>query len=212
MINEKSQERSSQMIQEEKSTNFNAIEELPIIQETDKLSKLLKEGRQKYGLKQKDIAARLSITPTVVNRIEAGTTTKPSERVLKGIAPYIGKGYSELLFIAGYSRVMQQEVFLNAKGEEIPYLKIVNEIYSADFELLEALEGIQSISYSNINIIKKLIYITKLVENDDIDTKNIKKKESVALKLFYSIINFLSSQLEALETLVNGLEPTSTTI
>lgn len=208
MNTEKSQGRSLQMIQGEKLTTFSAMEELPTISEPEKLCVLLKEGREKYNLKQKDIAERLGITPTVVNRIEAGTTTKPSERVLKGIAPYTGKGYSELLFIAGYSRIIDKEIFFNAEGEEIPYLEIVRDIYDADFELLETLKGLQSLSYNHINILKKLICVMKLAENTDINNSIVDKKENTGMKLFHSTLRFLFDQLE---TIINLLTPASTT-
>lgn len=203
MDTEKSQGESLQMTQEEKLTAFNAMEDLPTISEPEKLCELLKKGREKYNLKQKDIAERLGTSPTVVNRIEAGTTTKPSERVLKGIAPYTGKGYSELLFIAGYSRILDKEIFFNVRGEEIPYLEIVKDVYDADFELLEALKGIQSLNYNYINILKKLIYVMKLAENADINN-SVEKKENIGMNLFHSTLDFLFNQLE---TLINLLTP-----
>lgn len=196
------------MIQEEKLTAFSAMEELPTIPEPEKLCELLKEGREKYNLKQKDIAERLGTTPTVVNRIEAGTTTKPSERVLKGIAPYTGKGYSKLLFIAGYSRILDEEIYFNVKGEEIPYLEIVRDIYDADFELLETLKDIQLLSHNHISILKKLIFVMKLAKKTDINDGSVGKKESIGMNLLHSTLSFLFDQLE---TIINLLTPASTT-
>lgn len=198
MNKEMSHERSSAVVQSEALSDFTAMEELPTIPKPPELSALLRKGRDKYGLKQKDVAERIGITPTVVNRIEAGATKKPSERVLAAIAPYTGKGYSELLFIAGYSSSMDREIYYSMDGTEIPYLDIVKDIYKADCGLLEELRGIDGLSYDHIKILKNLIKVMKESENCD----KIENDNTVWKRLFDSVVRFLSEQLDAIMGMV----------
>ena len=175
---------------------------LPIINERlPELKNLLHEGRKKRGLKQKDVAELIGVTPTVINRIETGTTLKPSKKILEQIQPYTGIGYSKLLFICGYPSDMEREVFYSMDGKrQINYTEISESIYHADADLLESMVGIEKISYKHARVLRKLIITMK--RDAEIKEHKETKSENLWSSLFNSLIDFLSNHLSKLGCLL----------
>lgn len=185
-------------------TDCNGVKELPMIAESPPaLRELLRDGREKRGLKQKDVAERIGVTPTIINRLEAGATIKPSQKVLKKIAPYAGVGYSKLLYICGYPNDMEREIFYRMDGEGIiDYTKIAGEIYYLNASLLETMDGIDKISYENAIILEKLIKTMKLTAEIEKDSKIEKKQRDIWTRIFKSTMMFLLEQLTTLNDIL----------
>lgn len=165
-----------------------AVEQLPSI------GMLVKQGRQRNGLTQTALASAAGMTPAEISRIEGGITKKPSRKVLQVISPYVGIPYTQLLFYAGYSGVIDEEIYYNKKNEKIPYMDIVDDIYKADPELLEVLQGVQQLPMEDIEIIKNLIGIMKESSSGGFGKESMK----LVKKMFDATKLFLAEQLSGI--------------
>ncbi len=194
-----SDERSSKMIQAEGPTDFIKAKEENFTSETSELGKLLKEGRQKYKLNQKELAEKINISATIINRIESGATKKPSRKVLMAIAPYTGLGLSELLFCAGYSSDMDREEYYSIDGKKIPHLEIIKEIYSTDVLLLEELKNINILEHDDVDILIKTIRIMKTASelNRKDDTRT-----NIWMQIFKATKKFIIEQISVLASIL----------
>lgn len=174
---------------EEKELDFRAsVKQLPSI------GMLLKQGRQRHGLTQTALANAAGMTSAEISRIEGDITKKPSRKVLKVISPYIGIPYTQLLFYAGYSGVIDEEIYYDKMNNEIPYMEIVDDIYKADPDLLEALQGIQQLPMDDIEIIKNLIDLMKKSANGSFEKDSLKPVK----KLLEHTKLFLAGQLSGI--------------
>ena len=188
-----------QTTEERKASDFGEIIVLPMTEPLPALDALLKSGRKKRGLKQKDIADKIQVTPTIINRIEAGVTKRPSKKVLQKIAAYTGMGYSQLLYICGYSSVMEHGVFYRMDSDEIiDYMKIVRAIYRVNASLLEEMDGIDTISYENTLILKDLIKTMKSAAEIEKSKVDEKTRSGIWIKFFKSVMKILREQLTTL--------------
>ena len=168
--------------------------EIPVY-ENPKLCVLVKEGRKKYHLTQTEMAQRIGITITEISRIESGNILKPSRKVLKALSPYTGVSYSDLLFYAGYSGNVDEPEYYDLKGERIRYEDIVDDIYSADADLLSSLKGIDSYTtYEDINLLKIILALMKKTHDQTEGSTELKNTK----KIFLATKNFLSVHLKEL--------------
>lgn len=153
------------------------------------LRKLIKERRERYHLKQNTLSEMTGISPSVLNKIETGRTTKPSMETLIAIAPYIGTEFGDLLFSAGYSKIDEDDVYYDDRGEIIPFYDIVADVYEADWALLKELQEINKLHYEDVKLITSLIRLFKL---------DVSSAAGVWKKLFRATVTFLSEQLSAI--------------
>lgn len=195
-----SDERSSKMIRVEHPTDFIELKEKTFRNSTSELGKLLKEGRQKYNLNQKELAEKTNISATIINRIESGATKKPSRKVLVAIAPYTGLGLSELLFHAGYSSDMDREEYYSMDGTKLPYLEIIKEIYSTDALLLEELKNINVLEHNDVDILIKMIRIMKIAST--LKGKD-NERTNIWIRIFKATKNFITEQLSVLTSMLH---------
>lgn len=153
------------------------------------LGTLLKEGRARHKLKQTELAAKSHLTPAEVSRIESDTTKKPSIEILKALAPYVGLSFNQLLLLAGYSGDDNLDLYYNYNGDIIDHLKIVDDIYFVDPELLELLENIKQLSFEEIKLLKRFIQVSSILSKSD-------NKSGIIYTLFISLKKYIIEQLE----------------
>lgn len=162
-----------------------------VVKELPTVGCMLKERRTRYNLTQTSIAEIAGITITEISRIESGVTKKPSRKVLQALTPFIGISYPRLLFYAGYSGIIDDDIYYNKKGEIIPHQEIVASIYKADCDLLEILKDIDKLSIEDIDIIKKLILLMKVSEKGILTEEPLHPIKSI----FNATKTFLTQQL-----------------
>lgn len=147
----------SEMLAHEEGGSINkTIDSLP---ELRMIGDLLKEGRQKRGLSQKELADLTGVKNFEISRIESGVTIKPSKETLIALAPYIGLPYSELLLRCGYSGVDTNQIYYFTKGRIIDCDKVIADLYSTDFEIIELLEGVGRYDREDILLLKDFLHI-----------------------------------------------------
>lgn len=156
------------------------------------------EGRKRYGMTKSELAKAARIDLPKISRIEAGKTLKPAKEVVCALSPYTGISATRLLMYAGYSGVYKKDAYYSKSGEVIRHEKIVADIYKADPDFLEALEGVSKLPLSDIAIMKQMVQLMKY-ENE---TRSDDPAEDHALKIFSVTKNFLSEQLPALSGLI----------
>ena len=168
------------------------------------VGELLKEGRQKQDLTQKELEKLTEVPLAEISRIERGVTKRPRQDVLKAIAPYTGVSFSKLLFIAGYS-TEDKEQYYNKSKELINCSKILEDIYKASPDLLETLYDIDKLPYDDIQLLTN--YITTSKEYIRLINKNEYPAVSKELlgTTFQSIKKILIEQLNSFNELVKAI-------
>lgn len=167
---------------------------IPVYQ-IPELSRLVKDGRKKYHLTQTELAQRTGLTAAEISRIESGTILKPSPRILKALSPYTGISYPDLLFYTGYSGNTDEPEYYDLMGNPISSDAIMNDIYSADADLLSLLKGIDSFtSYEDRDLLKVLLLLMRATYGES------EKKDALGnvKKVFIATKDFLSVQLKEL--------------
>lgn len=166
-----------------------------LVYKDPELSTLVKEGRKKYHLTQTELAQRTGITITEISRIESGNILKPSRKVLKALSPYTGISYSDLLFCAGYSGNVDEPEYYDLKGERIGCEDIIDDIYSADADLLSFLKGIDSYTtYEDTNLLKIILALMKKTHDQTEGGTELTNTK----RIFSATKNFLSVHLKEL--------------
>lgn len=164
------------------------------------LSILVKEGRKKNQLTQTELAQQTGVTTAEVSRIESGAIRKPSKKVLKALSPYIGISYSILLFYVGYNENMDEAEYYDPRGNLIPFEDIINDIYSADADLLGLLKSIDTFtSFDDIKLLKTLLVLMKKTHEQSEDDAALTRVQEI----FTATKAFLCVQLAGLLNIVN---------
>lgn len=152
---------------------------IPIYQ-LPSLSILVKESRMRYRLTQTELSQRTSIPHTEISRIESGKIRKPSKDVLKALCPYTGVSYSKLLLIAGHSGSKDNTEYFSSNGIPILHENIIDEIYSADSDLLFLLQGINSYtSFDDLELLKDILMLMKYTHNMQTQNDAIRKVQAI---------------------------------
>lgn len=124
----------------------------------------LKEAHSRHPeLSQKDIAKITGLTAPEINRLEKNITLRPSKEKIKKLTPFIGESYDVLLMYAGYTN-LEDNLFIDNDGNRIDHMKVVENIYRADWELLKLLSelsGENSLSDNELQMIKKYLLISR---------------------------------------------------
>lgn len=186
-------ESSSQAESAEKAF-FLSLPEAPIYDEP--IGVLLKRGRLKRKYTQTQLAKITGIDNAEISRIEAGKTSKPKREILKKLCPYTGISYSEMLTRCGYNDTSPIQYFTD-DGEEIDFMQIVKDLYSADIGLLQSLYHINRLCPEDIATIKNMIVLMR--ETSDIRSSiNSKHPLSATLHATFSLITELLNSISGI--------------
>ena len=172
---------------------------IPVFQ-IPKLSILVKKGRKKYRLTQAELAHRTGLTTAEISRIESESIQKPSREVLKALSPYTGVPYSDLLFYTGYSGNTDEPEYYDLSGRPVSCDDIINDIYSADADLLGLLKDIDSFtSYEDRELLKIILLLMRKTHKES--EKNIALSSSK--NIFTATKAFLTVHLKELLNNIN---------
>lgn len=141
------------------------------------LSEQIKNVRKRLGMSQREFAKELGITQAQLCRLETKPNTRPTRKTLKALVPYLGKSYSELLAGAGYSgNVHVNEEFYDKSGDPINIMKIMEELFQTDPELIGYLNGISYYgTQENLEVLKIMLQTMKKIEGGEEESDLMKK-------------------------------------
>lgn len=165
------------------------------------VGELLKEGRLKRELSQKELAELTGVKNFEISRIESGVTAKPSKETLLRLAPYIGLPYSELLLRCGYSGVDNKEVFYSPDGQVLDCNRVIAKLYYADFEIIQLLEGIDIYDPSDIVMLKDFLHILNTSAELRI-TNEIDKRTNILLESVKNAITWLGTYINSIRVVL----------
>lgn len=149
----------------------------------NELRDLIRNARISKGLTQKDVAELIGCTPTIINRIECGGSTKPSLRIISKLSIILELIFFKLLEFAGY----------NQEKLDLEYEKLYDKV--SDFKkfpyLLFLLDKLPN---DNLETLNKLLAQTINFSDEDKDLvisfydaiPKLSSKEKELLKIILS--------------------------
>ena len=159
------------------------------------LADLIKNRREEKNMTQSALASAANLQPAELSRLENGITKKPSKEVLKKLSPLLGISFSQLLIFAGYSCIIDDEQFFDKEGNLICSREILRNIYSADYQLLLALQNINMLSQEDVVLLTDQILLMKKLSSIQ-SHKTSNRYLSEIVKQFEITKDFLSKQLK----------------
>lgn len=144
---------------------------------------MIRNARISKGLTQKDVAELIGCTPTIINRIECGGSTKPSLRIISKLSVILELDFFKLLELVGY----------NQERLDLEYEKLYNKV--SDFKnfpyLLFLLDKLPN---DNLETINKLLAQTINFSDEDKD---------LVISLYNAIPKLSSKEKELLKIILS---------
>lgn len=149
----------------------------------NELGDFIRNARISKGLMQNDVAELIGCTPTIINRIECGGSTKPSLRVISKLSVILELDFFKLLELAGY----------NQERLDLEYEKLYDKV--SDFKnfpyLLFLLDKLPNDSLETLN---KLLAQTINFSDEDKD---------LVISLYNAITKLSSKERELLKIILS---------
>lgn len=162
------------------------------IQQIPNIGEIIRSGRVRKKLSKSELAKLTGLNPAEITRIESEKIKKPSLKVLKALSPYAGIPYHKLTLFAGYSGIVEEELYYDTSGNVIPHCEILDSIYYADPELLELLANVDKIDYDGICTLKNMLIIL----NQSTSQEAPEALMTTFQKMFEDTKSFIFQQLE----------------
>lgn len=126
------------------------------------LGSIIKKKREIYGLKQKELAKLVDITPSEISKIEHGERKKPNTKLLLKLKNKLN---------------ITNEELANIYGKDFMVLFENDDSYSSKLDnVFSPIEVDKILSLNKFDLIKLKEYINLLYDND-----NMEQKEAISI-------------------------------
>ena len=123
----------------------------------------VKKLRCEMHLTQRDLSVKSGVSNAEISRLESGDRKKPSPKIIKAIAPFLGISYEELMVQAGDTRYHvishdQFDVFEEDNRALFDTYRRAKRIAERDEELIGIMDWIaDKFSQEDLNSMKKIL-------------------------------------------------------